>query len=56
MDEDREVTTLEETERIPLTGREKKIIFGVLLLTLLVLGLWMFAIVFSLPEPSHGLM
>lgn len=47
---------MEDSDRRPLTGREKTIIFSVLILTLIVLGLWIFAIVASLPEPSHGIM
>jgi type IV secretory pathway component VirB8 len=47
---------MEDSERKPLTGREKKIIFAVLVLALLILAAWIFAIVFTMPEPSHGLM
>lgn len=46
---------MEDSERKPLTGREKTIIFGVLILTALILGLWILAIVLSMPEPSHGI-
>lgn len=46
---------MDDSERKPLTGREKKIIFAVLILTLVVFALWIFAIFASLPEPSHGI-
>lgn len=46
---------MEDSERRPLTGREKKIILAVLILTALVLGLWIFAIIGFMPEPSHGI-
>jgi hypothetical protein len=47
---------MDDSERRPLTAREKRIIFGVLVLTLIVLGLWIFAIVVSLPTPGHGVL
>jgi hypothetical protein len=47
---------MEDSERKPLTGREKKIIFGTLIVTLIMLGLWIFAIVWSLPVTGHGIM
>lgn len=46
---------MEDSDRRPLTGREKTIIFTVLILTLIVLGLWIFAIIGFMPEPSHGI-
>jgi cell division septal protein FtsQ len=46
---------MKDEHRTPLTQREKKIVFGVLVLTAIVLGLWIALIVFSLPNPSHGL-
>jgi hypothetical protein len=46
---------MDDSDRKPLTGREKKIILAVLVLALLVLGAWIFAIVMTMPEPSHGL-
>jgi hypothetical protein len=39
----------------PLTSREKKIVFAVLIITGIVLGLWIALIVFSLPTTGHGL-
>lgn len=47
---------MEDSDRRPLTGREKTIIFSVLILALIILGLWIFAIVTTMPEPSHGIM
>jgi hypothetical protein len=47
---------MEDSDRKPLTAREKKIILAVLLLTILVIGAWITAIIISLPEPSHGLL
>ena len=47
---------VDDSERKPLTAREKKIILAVVLLTMLVIGAWIFAIVVTMPEPSHGLM
>jgi hypothetical protein len=39
----------------PLTSREKKIVFAVLIITGIVLGLWILLIILSMPNPSHGL-
>lgn len=47
---------MDDSDRKPLTGREKTIILAVLLLTALVIGAWIFAIILSLPEPSHGIL
>jgi hypothetical protein len=47
---------MDDSDRKPLTGREKKIILAVLLLTALVIGAWIFAIIVTMPEPSHGLL
>lgn len=47
---------MEDSERRPLTGREKRIIFVALVLTLIVFSLWILAIVLSLPTPGHGVL
>jgi hypothetical protein len=47
---------MDDSDRKPLTGREKKIILAVALLTALVIGAWIFAIIVTMPEPSHGLL
>lgn len=47
---------MEDSDRKPLTGREKKIILAVLLLTALVIGAWIFAIVVSLPAQGGGML
>lgn len=47
---------MDDSDRKPLTGREKKIILAVLLLTILVIGAWIFAIIMTMPEPSHGIL
>jgi hypothetical protein len=52
----KEPSAMEDSDRRPLTAREKKIIFGTLLLTLIMLGLWIFAIVWSLPITGHGIL
>jgi hypothetical protein len=46
---------MDDSERKPLTGREKRIIFSVAVLTLIVLGLWILTIVASLPITGHGI-
>jgi hypothetical protein len=46
---------MDDSERRPLTAREKKIVFSVLALTGLVLGLWILTIILSLPTPGHGI-
>ncbi len=47
---------MDDSERKPLTGREKKIILAVAMLTALVIAGWILAIVITMPEPSHGLL
>jgi hypothetical protein len=47
---------MDDSERKPLTGREKMIILGVALVVAIVIGAWIFAIIFTMPEPSHGLL
>jgi hypothetical protein len=47
---------MDDSERKPLTGREKKILLIVAVITALVIGAWIFAIIVTMPEPSHGLL
>jgi hypothetical protein len=47
---------MDDSERKPLTGREKMIILMVALVTAIVIGAWIFAIIWTMPEPSHGLL
>lgn len=47
---------MEDSDRKPLTGREKKIILAVLVLTALVIGAWIFTIVATLPAQGGGLL
>jgi multisubunit Na+/H+ antiporter MnhC subunit len=47
---------MEDSDRKPLTGREKKIILAVLVLTALVIGAWIFAMVVTLPPQGGGML
>jgi hypothetical protein len=52
----KEPNGVDDSDRKPLTGREKKIILVVAILTAIVIGAWIFAIIATMPEPSHGLL
>jgi hypothetical protein len=52
---ERSARSMKDDQWKPLTSREKKIVFAVVIITGIVLGLWIALIVFSMPTPGHGL-